>query len=170
MPENTTPNLQELNVGDAVISKDKTRTGEEEFRGGLMDIIVYSDHTKDPFKLGSKIAVIAKAGKLVVTGLMQSRYRFHCYITPTGNRSEETVSEEEIVKFPEKLTVGSLRLDNYCLREHKRVNREEEELQDGCRRRRTTFTPSYIAAFARRCGSRSCAPNISAIASSRTRS
>ena len=74
MPESPTADLHELNVGDEVTSKDKTRTGEEAFRGGLVDIIVCSDPA-DPTKVGSKFAVIAKDGKLVISGLMKKGFR-----------------------------------------------------------------------------------------------
>ena len=81
-------NLQTMAEGCEVISTDNSRTQVTELKGKLMGFYgtIYSEQ---PLRL----AVIAKDGKLYLSGLMGKGY--FCMLTPTGGASEENVKEEE---------------------------------------------------------------------------
>ena len=95
-----TYNLQTMEEGCEVISTDNSRTQVTELKGKLMGFYgaIYSEQ---PWR----VAVIAKDGKLYLSGLMGKGY--FCLLTPTGGASEENVTEEEVKAFLQEKTVRS---------------------------------------------------------------
>ena len=99
-----TYNLQTMEEGCEVISTDNSRTQVTELKGKLMGFYgaIYSE-------LPQRFAVIAKDGKLYLSGLMGKG--FFCLLTPTGGASEENVTEEEVKAFLQEKTVRSTKRD-----------------------------------------------------------
>ena len=95
-----TYNLQTMEEGCEVISTDNSRTQVTELKGKLMGFYgaIYSE-------LPQRLAVIAKDGKLYLSGLMGKG--FFCLLTPTGGASEENATEEEVKAFLQEKTVRS---------------------------------------------------------------